>query len=117
MDQDKPRYKWNAIPWRKLEKLVFKLQKRIYQAEKRKDIKNVHRLQKLLLHLRSAKMLAVRKVTQDNRGIKTPGVDGKANLNPEERIQLTYSLDIRKKAQDHPDASGFQNLGKLSKDQ
>ncbi len=29
------RYKWNQIPWATVEKNVFKLQKRIYQATKR----------------------------------------------------------------------------------
>lgn len=43
-------------------------------------------------------MLAVRKVTQDNRGKKTAGIDGKANLNQKERLQLAYSLDVREKA-------------------
>lgn len=98
MDQHKVGYKWNAIPWRKLDKLVFKLQKRIYQAEKCNDIKKVHKLQRLLLNSRSPKMLAVRRVTQDNRGKKTAGIDGKENLNQKERIQLAYSLDIREKA-------------------
>jgi RNA-directed DNA polymerase len=29
-----PMYGWNKIPWRKTERNVFKLQKRIYQASK-----------------------------------------------------------------------------------
>ncbi|WP_220468241.1 reverse transcriptase domain-containing protein [Wolbachia pipientis] len=98
IDQQNVRYKWRTIPWRKLEKFVFKLQKRIYQAAKCNDIKKVHKLQRLLLNSMSAKLLAVRKVTQDNRGKKTAGIDGKANLNQEERLQLAYSLDIREKA-------------------
>ncbi|MBC6477093.1 MAG: reverse transcriptase N-terminal domain-containing protein [Hormoscilla sp. GM7CHS1pb] len=28
-------YDWNAVPWRKLEREVFKLQKRIYRAAQR----------------------------------------------------------------------------------
>jgi len=98
INQQSVRYKWNTIPWRKLEKFVFKLQKRIYQAAKCNDIKNVHKLQKLLLNSMSAKLLAVRKVTQDNRGKKTAGIDGEANLNQEERLQLAYSLEVRGKA-------------------
>ncbi|NEP86231.1 MAG: hypothetical protein F6K18_05000 [Okeania sp. SIO2C2] len=27
-----PMYKWKDIPWRKLERMVFKLQKRIYSS-------------------------------------------------------------------------------------
>jgi RNA-directed DNA polymerase len=55
-------------------------------------------LQKLLLKSTSAKLLAVRRVTQNNRGKKTAGIDGKANLNQKERLQLAYSMDLREKA-------------------
>src|SRR6266705_2128330 len=58
------RYEWNAIPWRKLEVKVFKLQRRIYQATTRGETKKAHRLQKLLASSWSAKSLAVRRVTQ-----------------------------------------------------
>ncbi|MCA7010843.1 reverse transcriptase N-terminal domain-containing protein [Wolbachia endosymbiont of Tribolium confusum] len=75
--------------WRKLKKSSFKLQKRIYQASKCNDIKKMHNLQRLLLKSTSAKTLAVKKVTQDNRGKKTAGIDGKANLNQKERLQLS----------------------------
>lgn len=34
----RPMYEWKHLPWRKLEKAVFKLQKRIYQASKRGDV-------------------------------------------------------------------------------
>lgn len=37
---------WNAIPWHKLERKVFKLQKRIYRASGRGDVKTVRKLQK-----------------------------------------------------------------------
>lgn len=56
----KPMYEWKNIPWRKLEKNVFKLQRRIYQASNRGDVKTVHRLQRLLMKSWSAKSLAVR---------------------------------------------------------
>ncbi|MFP3021801.1 MAG: group II intron reverse transcriptase/maturase [Wolbachia sp.] len=98
MNQQNVRYEWNETPWRKLEKSSFKLQKRIYRASKCNNIKKMHNLQRLLLKSTSARMLAVRKVTQDNRGKKTAGIDGKANLNQKERLQLAHSLDIREKA-------------------
>ncbi|MDE5060157.1 reverse transcriptase N-terminal domain-containing protein [Wolbachia endosymbiont of Drosophila malagassya] len=98
MDQQKARYEWNGIPWRKLKKSSFKLQKRIYQASKCNDIKKMHNLQRLLLKSTSARTIAVRRVTQDNRGKKTAGIDGKANLSQKERLQLANSLDIREKA-------------------
>ena len=61
-------YEWNQLPWRKLEVAVFKLERRIYKASQAGDIRRGHRLQKLLLKSRAAKLLAVRRVTQDNRG-------------------------------------------------
>ncbi len=98
MSQQKVRYEWNEVPWRKLEKSSFKLQKRIYRASKCNDIKKMHDLQRLLQKSTSARMIAVRKVTQDNRGKRTAGIDGKANLNQKERLQLAKSLDIRERA-------------------
>ena len=64
-----PMYKWKDLPWKKYERAVFKLQKRIYQASQRGDTQTVHKLQRLLLNSWSAKCLAVRRVTQDNRGM------------------------------------------------
>lgn len=90
---------WNTLPWKKLERNVFKLQKRIYQASQRGDIKTMRQLQRLLLNSQSAKLLAVRKVTQDNQGKKTAGVDGVKSLTPHQRLALAETLTIGQKAQ------------------
>jgi RNA-directed DNA polymerase len=45
----------------------------------------------------SGKALSVRKVTQDNQGKKTAGVDGIKSLTPKARQNLVLSLDINKK--------------------
>lgn len=90
---------WETLPWRKLQQKVFRLQKRIYQASTASDYNEVHTLQRLLLKSRAAKLLAVRKVTQDNRGKRTAGVDGKANLSPEERLALADTLSIKAEPQ------------------
>src|SRR5215510_769240 len=88
------RYEWNAIPWRKLEVKVFKLQRRIYQATTRGETKKAHRLQRLLASSWSAKSLAVRRVTQENKGKKTAGVDGARNLTPPQRLKLISTMDL-----------------------
>lgn len=88
------RYEWDDTPWRKLERIVYKLQKRIYRASERGDNKQVHRLQRLLTASRAAKYLAVRRVTQDNRGKKTAGVDGQTALNPQKRLALVERLTL-----------------------
>src|SRR5579883_987282 len=71
--ENRPIYEWETLPGRKLERVVLKLQKRIYQASRRGDRKAVRRLQRLLMTSQAAKLLAVRRVTQDNRGKKTAG--------------------------------------------
>jgi RNA-directed DNA polymerase len=88
-------YEWKTLPWRKLERGVFTLQKRIFRASKRGDRRTVHRLQRLLTTSRAARCLAVRKVTQDNRGKRTAGVDGVKNLAPAQRLALAAALPIR----------------------
>ncbi|MCB0033651.1 MAG: group II intron reverse transcriptase/maturase, partial [Anaerolineales bacterium] len=90
----KPMYRWQDLSWRKIERAVFKLQKRIYQASQRGDTKAVHKLQRLLISSWSARCLAVRRVTQDNRGKNTAGVDGVKELTPPERLQLAQTLKL-----------------------
>ncbi|NET48981.1 MAG: group II intron reverse transcriptase/maturase [Merismopedia sp. SIO2A8] len=91
-------YEWRNLPWRKLERSVYKLQKRIYRASQRGDIKTVHKLQRLMVNSWSAKCLAVRRVTQDNQGKKTAGVDGEKSLSPEARLELVGQLQLTDKA-------------------
>lgn len=88
---------WNSINWRKLERAVYKLQKRIFQASLRGDTKAVRRLQKTLMRSWSAKALSVRKVTQENQGKKTAGVDGIKSLTAKARLTLVNSLNINQK--------------------
>ena len=83
-----PMYRWEALPWRQIERDVFKLQKRIYRASARGDSQTVRTLQRLMINNRAAKLLAVRRVTQDNRGKNTAGVDGVSALAPEDRLEL-----------------------------
>lgn len=92
------RYKWDEIHWRKLEKSLSKLQKRIYQASKIEDVRKVRHLQKLLVSSKSAKLLAVRRVTQENSGKKTAGVDGVKSLNLIQRVELYKDLSLKDKS-------------------
>lgn len=96
--ESQPIYGWNEIAWKQIERNVFKLQKRIFKAEQRGDIKTVRQLQKLLMKSRSAKLLSIRRVTQDNQGKKTAGVDGVKSLTPEQRLELSQSLSLNQKA-------------------
>ena len=89
---------WNKVDWRKLEIRVYKLQKRIFRASSRGDLAAVRRLQKTLMKSWSGKMLAVRRVTQDNQGKKTAGVDGVKSLTPVQRLALVKKLALKGKS-------------------
>src|SRR5215831_16218654 len=83
---------WNRLPWRKLEQHVYRIQKRIFKAESCGNTKAVHRLQKLLMKSRAARLLAVRRVTQDNQGKKTAGIDGVKSVSPKQRLVMMESI-------------------------
>jgi RNA-directed DNA polymerase len=89
---------WNEIDWKVVEVQVFKLQKRIFRASQSGDVKLVHRLQRLLTKSYFGRLWAVRRVTQDNSGKKTAGVDGVKSLTPSQRLELTEELTIDRKA-------------------
>lgn len=85
---------WKTIKWRKAERYVFKLQKRIFAASRRGDVRQVRKLQRTLVRSWSNKVLAVRRVTVENQGKKTAGVDGIKLLPPEARLELAKELKL-----------------------
>ena len=85
---------WQSIPWKKVHRHVFRLQKRIYRATQRGDVRTVHKLQKLLARSWYARLLAVRRITQDNRGRHTAGIDGVKSLTPPQRWRLANELSL-----------------------
>jgi RNA-directed DNA polymerase len=89
---------WKTINWRQVERYVFNLQKRIYAASRCGDMQRVRRLQKTLMRSWSNRVLAVRRVTQDNQGKKTAGVDGIKSLSPAARFDLAKGLFINGKS-------------------
>jgi RNA-directed DNA polymerase len=89
---------WSDINWRKVEFYVDKLQKRIYRASINGNTKLVHSLQKILAQSWNGKLLSVRRVTQENKGKKTAGVDGVKILTPRMRINLAEKIRINREA-------------------
>src|SRR5260370_38029707 len=79
---------WHKLPWRKFEQHVYRIQKRIFRAEQRGNTRAVHKLQKLLMKSRAARLLAVRRVAQDNQGKKTAGKKWGKIVLPQKRLPL-----------------------------
>jgi N-terminal domain of reverse transcriptase len=83
---------WSKLPWRKLEQHCFRIQKRIYRAKQNGNTRKVEKLQKLLMKSEAARLLAVRRVTQENQGKKTAGIDGVKSVSPKERFVLAQQI-------------------------
>jgi retron-type reverse transcriptase len=79
---------WGRINWPHVEKTVRRLQQRIFMAKVRGDRRRMAALQRLLTSSWSAKLLAVRRVAQENDGRKTPGIDGVVSTTDEDRVNL-----------------------------
>src|SRR5213079_2341609 len=86
---------WNKLPWRKLEQHVYHIQKRIYRASQRGNTRAVQKLQKLLMKSEAARLVAVRRVTQENQGKKTAGVDGIKAVKPQARLVMANQIHPR----------------------
>src|SRR5258707_15080705 len=93
---------WHKLPWRKFEQHVYRIQKRIFRAEQRGNVRAVHKLQKLLIKSRSARLIAVRRVTQDKQGQKTAGKDGDKTVHPKQTLENDDLLHPKPEKQPNP---------------
>lgn len=91
-------WNWKDINWKTIQNKLNGLQYRIYAARKKGDIRLTRKLQKIIFNSHDFKKIAVRKITQDNRGKNTPGVDGLKSLTEKERVKLVNNLKIRGRA-------------------
>ncbi len=89
-DRDLAR-QWNSIDWDTVRSDVNRLQTRIAKATLEGKSNLVKRLSYLLTHSYSAKLLAVRTVAQ-NRGKRTPGVDGVIWASASAKMRAALSL-------------------------
>lgn len=80
------------LPWTSLEQQVVRVQKQIAQACQRGDKQAVHTLQQRLMESEAARLLAVRRVTEENPGKHTAGVDGVKSLGPKERLAMAAAI-------------------------
>ncbi len=82
---------WSQINWRKIYKIVRNLRRRIFRARKLGQWKQLRRLQKLMLKSYANLLLAVRQITQENKGKTTGGIDKEVINTPAERVKLVNS--------------------------
>jgi RNA-directed DNA polymerase len=85
---------WQAINWRKAHRDVRRLQTRIVKTTQAERWGKVKALQRLLSRSYSAKVLAVKRVTE-NEGKRTPGVDGVLWNTPQKKAHAVQTLRQR----------------------
>jgi len=93
---------WDAIDWRKADRIVRNLRHRIFRASQANDLRKVGSLQKLMLRCYSNILMSVRRVTQVNAGKDTPGVDKVVVKTPAARGRLVDRLSTLQPWRAHP---------------
>ncbi len=88
----KPLKDWAAIDWKLVKKRVRNLRQRIYRATQNGQWNRVRSLMKLMLRSYSNLLLSVRRITQENQGKSTAGIDGQTALTSEQRVQLVRRM-------------------------
>ncbi|MGG6266841.1 reverse transcriptase domain-containing protein [Leptolyngbya sp. AN03gr2] len=83
---------WKRLPWKQFRRNLFRLQCRLWKAVRAGNRHQSLNLQKLILRSQSARLLAIRQVTQLNAGKKTAGIDGQASLSYRQRWALETRL-------------------------
>ena len=82
---------WENINWSQVKSNVRRLQMRIAKAYREEKSGRVKALQWLLTHSHEAKLLAVKRVTE-NRGAKTPGVDNEVWRTARQKMEAVSTL-------------------------
>lgn len=83
---------WELLPWQSIEKSIRKLRRRIFRATREQKWNVVRSLMKLMLRSYLNLLVSVRRVTQQNKGKKTAGVDGEVALTSKMRMKLVRSM-------------------------
>jgi len=98
---------WADINWKLVKKRIRNLRQRIYRATQNRQWNKVRSLMKLMLLSYSNLLLSVRKVTLENPGKKTAGIDNQKVLTPEGRVNLVKDAQRNR---EHPDFAKSKNI-------
>lgn len=99
---------WEDIDWKSVEKRTSRLQRRVYKAsmevisgKQSKDNKStktskrkIYAIQRRIINSLDAKLLAVRRVTTENKGRNTSGVARQIDLSNKEKMKLVSNLRL-----------------------
>lgn len=83
---------WELINWRTIDASIKKLRRRIFRATCEQKWNRVRSLTKLMLRSYFNLLLSVRRVTEENRGKKTAGIDKQLALTPKSKMALVKRM-------------------------
>jgi len=89
---------WRDINWGRVRRYARRLENSIAKAAPHHDFAQVNKLRRIWNGSQLIKLLAVRKVTQDNRGKRTAGVDGIKVTTGKQRLEMANKLELDGKA-------------------
>jgi RNA-directed DNA polymerase len=89
---------WRDINWGRVRKYARRLENSIAKAVEHHDFAQVNKLRRIWNGGKLIKLLAVRKVTSDNRGKRTAGIDGIKVTTDKQRVEMANKLEIDGKA-------------------
>ncbi len=89
---------WKNIDWISVQKRVNRYQRRIYKASSENNSRLTKTLQKRLIRSLDSRLLAVRRITTENKGKNTAGIDNKLYNTDDKKIILVNKLRIDGKA-------------------
>lgn len=84
------------VDWEEIERHVSRLQRQLANAVEHGNRKAARHYKWLIRNSHQVKMLAIRVVTQENKGRNTPGVDGKTYTTPEARQELLKLVNLKR---------------------
>ncbi len=89
---------WKDVDWKLIHKRLSRQQKRVYKASMERNRAKVHALQRRIIGSLDAKLIAVRRVTTENKGHNTAGVDRQRAISNEMKMKLVYKVNLDGKA-------------------
>ena len=85
-------YEWKSINWKSIGYNIFKIQKRIFEAEKAGNYRKTNRPCRLLVNDKRSLLYSINVVTKKNKGKRTGGVDKMLIRKDSGRMALFYKL-------------------------
>lgn len=89
---------WEDVNWKLVQKRLSRQQKRVYKASMEGNRAKVHAIQRRIIGSLDAKLIAVKRITTENKGRNTSGVDGEKALSNINKMKLASKLKLDGKA-------------------